>query len=78
MKNPNETLEVRRGRQFHFDDMQCFFITNHFDKPAAEIVFEVNDRCNQENLFAQLETDMRARSTPVNTQTSTWVSMVMA
>lgn len=72
-------LEVHQGQQFLFDDMKCFFfITNDFDKPADEIVFEAHQRCNQENLFAHLKTDMRALSAPVNTLASNWAFMVMA
>ena len=72
-------LEVHQGQQFLFDDMKCFFfITNDFDKPADKIVFEAHQRCNQENLFAHLKTDMRALSAPVNTLASNWAYMVMA
>ena len=41
------------GQKKLFDDARCFFyITNDWEKPAEEIVFEANDRCNQENLLA--------------------------
>ena len=43
-----------------FDDTRCFFyITNDWKKPAEQIVFEANGRCNQENLLAQLKGDVR-------------------
>lgn len=72
-------LEVHQGQQLLFDDMKCFFyITNDFDKSAEAIVFEANQRCNQENLFAHLKSDMRALSAPVNTLASNWAYMVMA
>jgi hypothetical protein len=72
-------LEVHQGQQLLFDDSRCFFyITNDFDKPAEQIVFEANQRCNQENLFAHLKTDMRALSAPVDTLLSNWAFMVMA
>lgn len=72
-------LEVHQGQQLLFDDSRCFFyITNDFEKPADEIVFEANKRCNQENLFAHLKTDMRALSAPVDTLLSNWAYMVMA
>jgi hypothetical protein len=72
-------LEVHQGQQMLFDDSRCFFyLTNDFDKPADEVVFEANQRCNQENLFAHLKTDMRALSAPVDTLLSNWAFMVMA
>ena len=34
--------------------MRCFFyITNDWDSPADALVFEANDRCDQENLIQQ-------------------------
>ena len=62
-------LEVHRGQLLLVDDSRSFFsITNDFDKPAEQIVSELNQRCNQENLFfADLETDRRALAAPVDT-----------
>ena len=72
-------LEVHRGQLLLVDDSRTFFyITNDFDKPAEQIVFEANQRCNQENLFAHLKTDMRALAAPVDTLLSNWAFMVMA
>ena len=54
-----------------------FYITN--DRPAkpAEIVFGCNDRCNQENLLAQLAGGVRALSAPVDNLLSNWAYMLM-
>ena len=72
-------LEVHQGQRKLFDDNRCFFfITNDFRKSAAEIVLEANHRCNQENLFAHLKSDMHALSAPVDTLVSNWAYMVMA
>ena len=72
-------LEVHEGQRKLFDDSRCFFfITNDFRKSASEIVLEANHRCNQENLFAHLKSDMHALSAPVDTLASTWAYMVMA
>ena len=72
-------LEVYEGQRKLFDDSRCFFfITNDFRKSAAEIVLEANHRCNQENLFAHLKSDMHALSAPVDTLVSNWAYMVMA
>ena len=45
-------LEVYQGQGKLFDDVRCFFyITNDWDNPADDLVFEANDRCDQENLI---------------------------
>jgi hypothetical protein len=54
-----------------------FYITNERDWTADEIVFSANDRCNQENLIAQLKNGVRALRTPVDTLESNWAYMVM-
>ena len=46
--------------------------------PAEQIVFSANDRCDQENLIAQLKSGVRALSTPVDDLVSNWAYMVMA
>ncbi|MFM8733624.1 MAG: hypothetical protein ACKOC8_00265 [Pirellulales bacterium] len=72
-------LAVHEGQRKPFDDSRCFFvITNEFRKSAAEIVLEANHRCNQENLFARLKSDMHALSAPVDRLVSNWAYMVMA
>jgi hypothetical protein len=54
-----------------------FFITNEWIATPAEIVFAGNDRCNQENLLAQLHSGCRAMTAPLNTLESNWAYMVM-
>ncbi len=44
---------------------------------AEEIVFSANDRCDQENLIAQLKSGVRALTTPVDDLVSNWAYMVM-
>ena len=46
--------------------------------PADEIVFSANDRCDQENLIAQLKSGVHALTTPVDDLVSNWAYMVMA
>ena len=71
-------LEVYQGQKRLFDDARCFFyITNDWEKPAEEIVFEANGRCNQENLLAQLKGDVRSLTAPVDNLLSNWAYMVM-
>ena len=71
-------LDVYRGQKKLFDDARCFFyITNDWEKPTEEIVFEANGRCNQENLLAQLKGDVRSLTAPVDNLLSNWAYMVM-
>jgi hypothetical protein len=66
-------IVVRKNLQIHdpaqgrlFDDYRYFFyLTNLEEKPAEQIVFSANDRCNQENVVAQLNS-VRALHAPVN------------
>ena len=46
--------------------------------PADEVVFEANERCDQENLIAQLKGGVRAMRMPVDSLVSNWAYMVMA
>jgi hypothetical protein len=41
------------------------------------VVFSANDRCNQENLIAQLKGGVRALHSPLGTLESNWAYMVM-
>jgi hypothetical protein len=54
-----------------------FYLTNDRKLTPGEVVFEANDRCNQENLLAQLHGGVRALSAPVNTLESNGAWMVM-
>ena len=42
------------------------------------MVFEANDRCDQENLVAQLKGGVKALAMPVDDLVSNWAYMVMA
>jgi hypothetical protein len=54
-----------------------FYITNDWKNTPGEIVFSANDRCNQENLVAQLASGVRALRAPVDNLVSNWAYMVM-
>ena len=74
-----KNLSVERGELMLFDDVRYFlYITNDRDLTAEQVVFEANDRCNQENLIAQLKGGVRALHAPVNTLNANWAYMVMA
>jgi Transposase DDE domain group 1 len=69
-----------KGDQVLFDECRYryfFYITNDFTTPADELVFLANDRCDQENLLAQLHGGVRALHAPVNALLSNWAYMVM-
>ncbi len=73
-----KNLSVERGEHALLDDVRYFFyITNDWDCTAAQIVFDANDRCNQENLIAQLKGGVRALRAPVSDLESNGAYMVM-
>ncbi len=72
-------LGIDRGQLRLFEEYRYFFyITNDRDKTTEEVVFSANDRCDQENLIAQLKGGVGALTTPVNDLVSNWAYMVMA
>jgi hypothetical protein len=72
-------LGIDQGQQRLFEEYRYFFyITNDLVTPAEEIVFSANDRCDQENLIAQLKGGVHALTAPVNDLVSNWAYMVMA
>ena len=73
-----KNLECRDGQGRLFADYRYFFyLTNDRVSTAEQIVFDANDRCNQENLNAQLKRGVCALTTPVHTLVSNWAYMVM-
>ena len=61
-----------------FEEYRYFFyITNDREMTAEEVVFSANDRCDQENLIAQLKSGVRALTTPVDDLVSNWAYMVV-
>ena len=74
-----KNLSVERGEQVLFDDIRYFFyITNDRALSCHEVVHEARQRCDQENLIAQLKGGVRALHAPVNTLHANWAYMVMA
>lgn len=71
-------ISKEKGERVLFPEVRYFFyITNERQWTPAEVVFEANDRCDQENLLAQLHGGVRALSAPVNTLESNWAWMAM-
>ena len=73
-----KNISHEKGEKLLFDEIRYFFyITNDRDATAAEIVFGCNDRCDQENLIAQIAGGARALTAPVDSLVSNWAYMVM-
>src|SRR4028118_713333 len=72
-------LVVEKGQLWLFEpDRYFFYITNDLTTSASEIVFLANDRCDQENLIAQLKGGVKALAMPVGDLVSNWAYMAMA
>jgi hypothetical protein len=71
-------VEVEKGQDRLFEEYRyLFYITNDRTMTAEEVVFSANDRCDQENLIAQLKSGVRALTAPVDDLVSNWAYMVM-
>jgi hypothetical protein len=73
-----KNLTVEKGELWLYDDYKyLFYLTNDWESSPAEIVFQANGRCNQENVNAQLKGGVRALQAPVDNLESNWAYMVM-
>ena len=71
-------VAVTKGEQWLFDRVVFYFyLTNEWVREADEIVFSANDRCQQENVLAQLHGGVRALRATVDNLVSNWAYMVM-
>ena len=74
-----KNLSVEKGDNVLFHEYRYFFyITNDRHLTADEVVAEARERCNQENLIAQLKGDVHALHAPVNTLNANCAYMTMA
>lgn len=60
------------------EDRYFAYITNDWDTPADELIFEANERCKQEKLIDTLKNDVPALRAPVDNLVSNWAYMVIA
>jgi hypothetical protein len=73
-----KNISVEKGEKLLFDRIVYFFyLTNDWVLEANEIVFQANDRCDQENVLAQLLHGVRALTAPVDNLVSNGAYMVM-
>ena len=73
-----KTIVEERGQMCLGQEYRYFFyITNDRTMTPEQVVREANDRCNQENLHAQLKSGVRALRAPLNTLEANWAYMVI-
>jgi hypothetical protein len=73
-----QTILVEEGQARLFDEIRYrFYLTNDSEGSAQELVFKANDRCQQENVIAQLKGGVHALRAAVDNLTSNWAYMVM-
>ena len=73
-----QTIAVEKGQARLFDEIRWRFdLTNDRQGTRRELVFKANDRCDQENLIAQLKGGAHALRAAVDNLVSNWAYMVM-
>ena len=73
-----QTIAVEEGQSRLFDEVRYrFYLTNDREAAPRELVFKANDRCDQENLIAQLKGGVHALRAAVDNLVSNWAYMVM-
>jgi len=73
-----QTIAVEKGQARLFDEIRYrFYLTNDRHPAARALVFKANDRCNRENLIAQLKGGVHALRAAVDNLVSNWAYMVM-
>ncbi len=74
-----KNISKRKGEQVLLDEIRYFFyITTRTDLSTAEVVACANERCDQENVIAQLKNGVNALRVPLYDLVSNWAYMVMA
>ncbi|MDF1667585.1 MAG: IS1380 family transposase [Planctomycetota bacterium] len=69
----------KKGQKELFEHFRYFFyVTNDVELTAEEVIKESNDRCDQENLIAELKGGIGAMRLPVHDLLSNWAYMVIA
>lgn len=74
-----KNISVEQGDNVLFDEHRyLFYITNDWEMTPEQVIAEAHERCDQENLHAQLKGEVRALHAPVNTLDANWAYLVMA
>ena len=73
-----QTIKVEEGQlRLHDEVRYRFYLTNDREPAPRVLVFKANDRCDQENLIAQLKGGVHALRAAVDNLVSNWAYMVM-
>jgi hypothetical protein len=73
-----QTIKVEEGQlRLHDEVRYRFYLTNDRELTPRALVFKANDRCDQENLIAQLKGGVHALRAAVDNLVSNWAYMVM-
>lgn len=73
-----QTIKVEEGQlRLHDEVRYRFYLTNDCEPTPHALVFKANDRCDQENLIAQLKGGVHALRAAVDNLVSNWAYMVM-
>jgi hypothetical protein len=73
-----QTIKVEAGQlRLHDEVRYRFYLTNDRGPAPRELVLKANDRCDQENLLAQLKGGVHALRAAVDNLVSNWAYMVM-
>ena len=73
-----QTIAVEKGQARLFDEIRWrFYLTNDRRGTPRDLVLKANDRCDQENLIAQLKGGAHALRAAVDNLVSNWAYMVM-
>ena len=74
-----KTIDEMKGQKLLIKEFRyLFYITNDRDATPTEIVFQCNDRCEQENLIEQLKNGPRSLTAPVDNLSSNWAYMLIS
>lgn len=76
-----KNISVTRGENKLGDEIRYhFYVTNipASEMSAADIIFQSNDRCNQENVIKQLKSGVQAMRMPAGDLVANWAYMVIA
>jgi len=73
-----QTIKVEEGQlRLHDEVHYRFYLTNDREPTPRALVFKANDRCDQENLIAQLKGGVHALRAAVDNLVSNWAYLVM-
>ena len=76
-----KTIKVMEGQHRLEDEIRyLFYVTNvgRSELSTADVVFQANARCNQENVIEQLKNGVQAMRMPSDTLVSNWAYLVIA